>query len=137
MPNRSFDISSKRQLVSIRWKFAPTVQHWYDITECILGHPDYHPGMNLIAYRDEGLEPVTSEHVRQVLAVLDARSQRMVPMSLALVAPDLCDFGMARMMEILSESASIVVRAFRGADDAIEWLERAVRYEYPGSVAVA
>jgi hypothetical protein len=137
MPSHSFEVDPKRQLVSIRWKFAPSVQDWYDITECILGHPDYQSGMNLIAYRDEGLEPPSAEHVRQVLAVLGRRSERMVPVSLAIVAPASCDFGMARMMETLSESASIVVRAFRRSDDAIKWLEQPMRYEYPVSVAVA
>ena len=137
MPSHSFEVDPKRQLVSIRWKFAPSVRDWYDITGCILRHPDYQSGMNLIAYRDEGLEPATGEHVRQVLAVLGRRSERMVSVNLAIVAPDSCDFGMARMMETLSESASIVVRAFRHSDDAIEWLEHPLRYKYPRSVAVA
>lgn len=137
MPSRSFTIDPTRQLVSIRWTFAPSVQDWYDITECILGHRDYVPGMKLIAYREESLKPVTMDHVRQVLDVLDRRSERMVPMSLAIVAPDSCSFGMARMMETLSESRSIVVRAFRHSGDAIEWLAHPVRYEYPPSFAVA
>jgi hypothetical protein len=137
MPSHSFEICPNKQLVSIRWKFAPSVQDWYDITECILGHTDYQPGMNLIAYRDEGLEPVTTDHVRQVLAVLARRSARMIPASLAIVALTPCDFGMARMMETLSESASIVVRAFKCSDDAIEWLENPVRYRYHSSFAVA
>lgn len=137
MPSRSFEIDPERQLVSIRWMFAPSVQDWYDITECILGHPGYQPGMNLIAYRDETLGPVTSDQVRQVLSVLDRRSGRMTPLSLAIVAPESCDFGMARMMETLSESRSIVVRAFRGSGEAMEWLKHPVRYEYPHSVAAA
>jgi hypothetical protein len=137
MPSHSFEICRNKQLVSIHWKFAPSVQDWYDITECILGHRDYQSGMNLIAYRDEGLEPATTDHVRQVLAVLARRSERMVPVSLAIVAPMPCDFGMARMMETLSESAAIVVRAFKHSADAIEWLENPVRYEYHSALAVA
>jgi hypothetical protein len=131
MPAQCFKICPKRQLVSIHWKSAPSIQQWYDLTECILGHPDYVPGMKMIVRRAEALTPVTSAHVREVLAVLDRRSGRMAPVSLAIVAPEPCDFGMARMMETLSESASIVVRAFKRPREAIEWLAHPVRYEPP------
>jgi hypothetical protein len=137
MPAHSFKIYPKRQLVSIQWKFAPSIQDWYDVTERILGSPDYEPGMRMIAYRGGTLAPITSEHVRQVLAVLERRSSRMEPVVLAIVAPGQCDFGMARMMETLSENASIVVRAFRRPREAIEWLKDPVRYEHYSHLAVA
>jgi hypothetical protein len=137
VPAHSFKIYPKRQLVSIQWKFAPSIQDWYDVTERILGSPDYEPGMKLISYRGGTLAPLTSDHVRQVLAVLERRSARMHPVVLALVAPRHCDFGMARMMETLSENAPIVVRAFRRPREAIEWLKDPVRYEHYTHLAVA
>ncbi|HEV7595325.1 MAG TPA: hypothetical protein VGO33_10025 [Gemmatimonadaceae bacterium] len=137
MPAQGFKIYPKRQLVSIQWKFAPTTRDWYDVTGRILDSPDYEPGMRMIAYRGGTLAPVTSDHVRQVLAVLERRSARMEPVILAIVAPGLCDFGMARMMESLSETASVVVRAFRRPREAIEWLKDPVRYEYYSHLAVA
>lgn len=137
MPARSFKIYPKRQLVSIQWTFAPSIQNWYDITECILASPDYAPGMKLISYRGGRLAPVTTDHVRQVLGVLERRSSRMEPVVLAIVAPESCDFGMARMMETFSETASIVVRAFRRPREAIEWLKDPVRYSHYRHRAVA
>ena len=137
MPAHSFKIYPKRQLVSIQWTFAPSIQDWYDVTDRILAHPDYEPGMRMIAYRGGTLAPITSDHVRQVLAVLERRSSRMQPVVLAIVAPGPCDFGMARMMETLSETASIVVRAFRRPREAIEWLKDPVRYEHYSHLAVA
>jgi hypothetical protein len=129
MRAHSFKIYPKRHLVSIQWTSAPSTNDWYDITESILEHPDYECGMSLIAYRGGTLAPVTSDQVRQVLAVFERRGGRMAPVSLAIVAPALCDFGMARMMETLSETASIVVRAFRRPREAMEWLKYPVRYE--------
>jgi hypothetical protein len=137
MPAHSFKIYPKRQLVSIQWKFAPTIRDWYDVTGRILDSPDYEPGMRMIAYRCGTLAPVTTDHVRQLLAVFERRSVRMEPVVLAIVAPGLCDFGMARMMESLSETASVVVRAFRRPREAIEWLKYPVRYEYYSHLAVA
>jgi hypothetical protein len=137
MPAHSFKIYPKRQIVSIVWKSAPSVQNWFDVTECILGHPDYERGMSLIAYRGGTLAPITSDQVRQILDVFERRAGRMAPVSLAIVAPGSCDFGMARMMETLSETASIVVRAFRRPREAIEWLKNPVRYEHYRQLAVA
>jgi hypothetical protein len=142
LPDNNFKIYPKRQLVSIQWKSAPSIQDWYDVTERILGHPDYEPGMKLISYRGGTLAPLTTDHVRQILAVLERRSSRMEPVVLALVAPGQCDFGMARMMETLSENtssenASIVVRAFRRPREAIEWLKFPVRYQQYTHLAVA
>ena len=137
MPTHNFKIYPKRQVVSIQWTVAPSIQDWYDVTERILEHPDYEPGMKLIAYRGGTLAPITTDHVRQVLAVLELRSSRMEPVVLAIVAPGPCDFGMARMMETLSENASIVVRAFRRPREAIEWLKDPVRYEHYSHLAVA
>jgi hypothetical protein len=137
MPAHSFKIYPKRQVVSIQWKFAPSIQDWYEVTERILGSPDYEPGMKLITYRGGTLAPLTSDNVRQILAVLERRSSRMEPVVLALVAPGQCDFGMARMMETLSENADIVVRAFRRPREAIEWLKHPVRYDHYTHLAVA
>jgi hypothetical protein len=137
MPAHSFKVYPKRQLVSIQWTFAPSIQDWYEVTERILEHPDYERGMKLISYRAGTVAPLTSDHVHQILAVLERRSSRMQPVVLALVAPGQCDFGMARMMETLSENADIVVRAFRRPREAIQWLKDPVRYEHFNHLAVA
>jgi len=80
---------------------------------------------------------MTSLYVREVLNVLERRSGRMTPTSLAIVAPAASDFGMARMMEILSETGTIVVRAFMRPRDAVEWLKDPVRYEHHGGMLFA
>jgi hypothetical protein len=137
MPAHSFKIYPKRKLVSINWTFAPSIQDWYDVTECILGHRDYEPGMNLIAYSGGTFAPMTTDYVRQVLEVFERRAGRMAPVSFAVVAPGQCDYGMARMMETLSETASVVVRAFRRPREAIEWLKCPLPYEHYSELAVA
>ena len=61
----------------------------------------------------------------------------MAPISLAIIAPGQCDYGMARMMETLSETASVVVRAFRRPREAIEWLKSPLPYQHFSELAFA
>jgi hypothetical protein len=137
LPANNFKIYPKRKLVSIQWTSAPSVQDWYDVTDRILEHVDYERGMSLLAFRGGTLAPVTTDHVKQVLAVFERRAGRMAPVSLAIIAPGHCDYGMARMMETLSETASVVVRAFRRPREAIEWLKSPVPYHHYSELALA
>lgn len=137
MLTKSFTVYPTRNLVSIHWKGAPSVQDWYDVVERIIGDPHYRRGMNLLTYRDGQLEPVTAEYVRGVLAVLERRADRLSPVSLAVVAPTAVDFGMARMMETLSDTASIVVRAFKRPREAMEWLKNPVPFSPHGRLVTA
>ncbi|HWL38672.1 MAG TPA: hypothetical protein VNO75_00370 [Gemmatimonadaceae bacterium] len=132
MPATTFKIYPKRQLVSIHWSGSPVIEQWYDVIERILAHPDYRRGMNLITHRTGGANTITPDFVRDVLLMLEGRAARMTPMSIAVLAPAAYDFGMARMMETLSESAAIVVRAFRRPREAMEWLKSPVRYHHSG-----
>ena len=137
MSRNSFNIYPDENLVSIRWDQAPLVRNWYHVLQRILMHVDYRRGMRLITFSDGKWEPVTREHVQQVLYILECQSNRMSPMSMAVVAPAACDFGMARMMEALSERTPIVVRAFTCRSKAVEWLRNPVRYEHYTALAVA
>ena len=137
MPAHNFKIYQKRKLVSIHWTCSPSIPDWYDVTERILGHVDYEPGMSLLAYRGGTLAPDRTDHVRQVLAVFEGRAGRMAPITLAIIAPRQCDYGMARMMETFSETASIVVRAFRRPREAIEWLKSPLPYQHFSELAFA
>lgn len=136
MPANSYKIYPKRDLVSIQWKGEPSIQDWYDVIERILGNPKYRRGMNFITSRG-GPNGVTTDYVREVLNVLERRAGRMTPTSLAIVAPRPSDFGMARMMEILSETGAIVVRAFMRPRDAVIWLKDPVRYEHRSGMVFA
>ncbi len=132
MPANYFKIHPKRNLVSIRWLGEPMIQDWYDVLERILGHADYQRGMNLITYRTGHVGPITSVFVREVLHVIERCLERMTPVSMAIVAPVSSDFGMARMMETLSDNEAFVVRAFKRPREAMEWLKAPIRYEHKG-----
>ncbi len=137
MRARSFKVYPKRNLVSINWKDAPSVQDWYDVIEHIIEHPDYRRGMNFISARENHGDPVTPDYVRNVLGVLERRADCINPGSLALVAAAPCDYGMARMMETLSDSATVVVRAFKHPREAMEWLKNPVPFSERKIGAVA
>ena len=132
----SFTIHPKRNLVSIHGKGAPSIQEWYDVVERIIGDPRYRRGMNFLTCTDGHQLAVTPDYVRDVLAVLERRSNRMSPASLAVIAPSPVDFGMARMMETLSETATTVVRAFKRPREAIEWLKDPVPFSHQGQLAI-
>lgn len=126
----TFRIYPKRNLVSVRWIRAASTQDWYDVVEQIIGHPLYQRGMNFITSRRGFVSGVTPDQVREILNVFESRAGRITPASLAIVASADFDFGVARMMESLSETAVIIVRAFRRPRDAVEWLKNPVRFEF-------
>jgi hypothetical protein len=130
MPKTYFKIYPERQLVSIHWEGVPTAQGWYDIIERIIGHPDYRRGMNLLSYRAGSHPGMTPEFPHEFLRVFAGRSSRMTPVSVAIVTPDPCGYGMARMAEMLSETAAVVVRAFKRPREALQWLKAPVPYEH-------
>jgi len=127
----TFRIYPKRNLVSVRWIRAATIKDWHDAIEQIVRDPLYRRGMNFITSRRGLMGAVNEDQIRQILGVLEERSGQISPASLAIVASADYDFGMARMMESLSETARIIVRAFRNPRDAMTWLKNPIRFEYP------
>jgi hypothetical protein len=126
----TFRIYPKRNLVSVRWIRAASSEDWFDVLEQIIEHPLYRRGMNFITSRRGLTSGVSPDQVREILNVFEVRAGRITPASLAIVASADYDFGVARMMESLSETAQIVVRAFRRPRDAVEWLKNPIRFEF-------
>ena len=133
MPETYFKIYPKRQLVSIHWAGVPSIEAWYKIIELVLGNPDYRRGMSLITFRAGSHSAITPAFVRGVLAAFEHRAQWMNPLSIAVVAPETCTFGMARMAETLAESTTICLRAFRRPREALQWLKAPLPYVHAGS----
>src|SRR5687768_11292515 len=123
MPKTYFKIYPGRQLVSIHWAGVPSVEEWYKMIELVLGHPDYRRGMSFITYRAGSHKAITATYVRGVLQALELRSQWMMPLNIAMVAPAAATFGMARMAETLAESTTICLRAFKRTREAMQWLD--------------
>lgn len=132
MPKTYFKIYPERQLVSIHWAGVPRVEDWYDVIELILGHPDYRRGMGLLTYRAGSHSVITPTYVRGVLQALEHRSQWMQPLSIAMVTPEASTFGMARMAEMLAESTTVCLRAFKRPREALEWLKAPLPFVYAG-----
>jgi len=126
----TFRIYPRRNLVSVRWIRAASFQDWSDAIEQIIADPLYKRGMNFITSRRGLARGVNPDQVREILDVFENRAGRISPASIAIVASADYDFGVARMMESLSETALIIVRAFRRPRDAMEWLKNPIRFEY-------
>jgi hypothetical protein len=129
----TFRIYPKRNLVSVRWLRPATIKDWQEAVEQIVKDPLYRRGMNFITSRRGLTGVVNSDQIRQILSVLENGSGQIAPASVAIVASADYDFGMARMMEALSETALIIVRAFRTPRDAMKWLKNPIRFEYPAA----
>ena len=123
MDKTCFKIYPERRVVSIHWAVVPRVEDWYDIIEQILGHPDYRRGMGLLSYLAGSHSAITPTYVRGVLQALEHRSQWMQPLTIAKVAPEAATFGMARMAEMLAETTTVRLRAFRRPREALQWLQ--------------
>ena len=137
MTAHSFKVYPKRNLVSINWKGTPSVEDWYDVVERVIAHPDYRRGMNFLTARGGRQATVTPDYVRDVLAVLERRATYISPASFAVVAAAPSDYGMARMMETLSDTATVVVRAFKRPREAMEWLKNPVPFADPSSLSIS
>lgn len=126
----SYRIYPKRNLVSVRWIRAASIEDWRDAIEQIIGDRLYRRGMNFITSRRGLARGVNPDQVREILNILESSAGRISPASLAIVASADYDFGVARMMESLSETALIIVRAFRRPRDAMAWLKNPIRFDY-------
>ena len=92
------------------------------ITE-ILQHPDYQPGMKSLTELRAIQQSASPEDIRQIANFILGRSKDVQGGRAALVVTKDVNFGMARMMELLTESSPLSIGVFRELTEAYEWLD--------------
>ncbi len=91
------------------------------ITE-ILQHPDYQPGMKSLTDIRAIQQYASPEDVRQIANFILGRSKEVQGGRAAVVVAQDVSFGMARMLELLTESSPLSIGVFRELAEAYEWL---------------
>jgi hypothetical protein len=89
----------------------------------LLSDPGLCRGLNFVSDHSKLDFTATTELVRSIPALLIKLTERVGPFRCALVVPGDASYGMARIAEVLAESTSAQVRAFRTLEEAEAWSE--------------
>ena len=88
----------------------------------ILKHPDYQPGMKSLTDLRSIQHYASPGDVRQIANFIIGRSEEVRGGKAAIVVSQDVSFGMARMLELLTESSTLSIGVFREMQEAYEWL---------------
>jgi hypothetical protein len=123
-------IDVARKVVMLYWSEFPSVAQLKEVIEEVVADPEFKPGMSFLWDRKPGdANTATREYLREMLLFLQGLAERIGPHSWAIVAHHESDFGKARILEAMSDSSKVTIRAFQSAGDAEEWLRNPVQYE--------
>jgi len=89
----------------------------------ILAHPDYRPGMKSLTDMREVAHFATSGDIRQIVHFMEGCQDQISGGRAALVVSTDVSFGMARMLQIMSQHLPIEICVFRDLEEACTWLD--------------
>jgi hypothetical protein len=87
-----------------------------------LKHPDYQPGMKSLTDLRAMRHYASPEDVRQIANFILGRDEEVRGGKAAIVVDKDVGFGMARMLEMLTESSPLSIGVFKNLKEAYEWL---------------
>lgn len=125
-----YRIDAAHKLVRLCWSDFPTVTQLKEVVQEVIADSEFQPGMSFLWERTPGVpNPATIEYLREAVYFLEVLAGRVGAHAWAIVAHSPGDFGKARMLEAMSDSTVVTVRAFHSSGDAEEWLRNPVRYD--------
>ena len=92
-----------------------------NITE-ILDHPDYQPGMKSLTDLQALQHHATPQDVRQIAHFILGHGEQVQGGRAAVVVAEDVGFGMARMLELLTEDSPLTIGVFKNRKEAYDWL---------------
>lgn len=117
-----FSIHPEARLVRITYRADPTFDEFADTVRAILAHPDFRPGMSVLADRSAIPTPPTTEYVQRVVRFMGEFVPRNQVARWAQVAAGPASFGVARMGGALGAEDQVDYRAFTDVARAERWL---------------
>jgi hypothetical protein len=88
----------------------------------ILKHPDYQPGMKSLTDLRAIQHYASPQDLRQIANFILGQGEEVRGGKAAIVVARGVSFGMARMLELLTESSPLSIWVFRDMQEAHEWL---------------
>jgi hypothetical protein len=119
-----YEIAPDLNLVRIIAAGRPTPRHFLEVTERLLGDPDWHPGTNLlIDYRRLRTFAFKTDGIREISRLFRDRADELGDGRCAVVTPNLLIYGLFRMWyPWLPDELQWTVESFDDIDDAQRWL---------------
>ena len=125
-----YRIDVARRLVTFYWSEFPSIGQLKEVVLESVADSEFKPGMNFLWDLKPGLaNPASGEYLRDAFYFLQGLAERIGPHSWAIVGHNEADFGKARVLEAKSDGTKVIIRAFRSAGDAEEWLRNPIPYE--------
>ncbi len=117
-----FSIHPQARLVRITYLADPTFDEFAATVRAIFAHPDFRPGMGVLADRSAILTPPTTEYVHRVVRFMGEFIPRHQVARWAQVASGPAAFGVARMGGALGAEDQVEYRVFTDVARAERWL---------------
>ena len=114
-------LETGESLVVLTYIAPVTFGEWTAALLAVFGEPSYEPGFNLLVDR-RGSTPPTRMFADAVATFVRKHRDKLGHARVAILVSDVAAFGMARMQEMLNESAALETRAFRSESEALAWL---------------
>jgi hypothetical protein len=117
-----FSIHPATRLVRITYLGDPTFDEFTATVRAIFAHPDFTPGMSVLADRSAITTPPTTEYVQRVVRFMGEFIPRRQLARWAQVASGPASFGVARMGGALGAEDQVDYRVFSDVARAERWL---------------
>lgn len=117
-----FSIHPGARLVRITYRADPAFDEFADTVRAIFAHPDFRPGMSVLADRSAIPTPPTTEYVQRVVRFMGEFVPRNQVSRWAQVASGPASFGVARMGGALGAEDQLEYRVFTDVGRAERWL---------------
>jgi len=118
------DSAASTVRVTVRGRVTPdeVLQYRRDL----VADPAFRKGMNLlIDASDVDTSAITKPALEAIAEDLGTMGVAFGPVRMAIVVGTPAAYGLARMYEVLTEGAPLLVRAFRDESEAAEWIRAA------------
>lgn len=117
----AYQLDPGKRLLVVVYSELVTFEEWAATLTAAFSDPAYEPGFSLLVDR-RGALPPTRAFADAVVTFVRKHRQKFGDAKVAILVSDVAAFGMARMQEMLNESAEIETRAFKSEAEALEWL---------------
>jgi hypothetical protein len=123
LPAFTYRIDLDRRVIVVVFYRQPTFPEWRECVETLLADPRYRDAFPIVSDRRQLTEPMSRTMVEQIAQYTAARADHFGNRRLALVAGTPAEYGMARMVGTLMETADsrIALHVFTKMDAALAW----------------
>jgi len=116
-----YQLDPVKRLIVVVDSELVTFEEWAAALTAAFSDPAYEPGFNLLVDRRASTPP-SRAFADAVAAFIRRHRRKFGDARFAILVSDAAAFGMARMQEMLNESADLETRAFWSEAEALEWL---------------